>query len=138
MATTDPQVMALVETELAETPTMGSIELFEKMKAAVPSVGALTLKQFHARYPLQVKRKAADASGTRKKRKKKRAARQAATGSGRSRRKANQGPGPRDAVRDVLMRFATELASAKTKPDVVQVLAGLDRYVDEVFAAADS
>ena len=36
------------------------------------------------------------------------------------------------------MKFATELASADAKADVVKVLAGADRYVDEVLEAAGS
>jgi hypothetical protein len=137
MAEVDQEVMAFVESELARTPDMGSGDLFEKAKAEVPSIGALTLRQFHARYPLQVKRRASVGRRKRKPRSRKKSA-----GSGARRGKRSRGASaPRDAreaVRAVLMRFATELASAEVKADVVKVLAGADRYVDEVIEAASS
>jgi hypothetical protein len=123
MAQVDPDVMALVESELEKDPAAGSLDLFEKAKAAIPSVAELSIRQFHARYPLQVKRRAS--AGKARRRRKKLPPTQ---------------PGPSDhnrrsAVRAVLMRFATDLASAEAKADVVKVLADSERYVDELIGA---
>jgi hypothetical protein len=60
--------MQLVEDELKIDPGMKSSELFEKAKAVFPGVDKLTLRQFHARYPLQIKRRIAmEGTGTSKK-----------------------------------------------------------------------
>lgn len=124
MATIDPNVMAFVESEMEKDPDAGSLALFEKAKVAVPSVAALSIRQFHARYPLQIKRKASAGKPRRKKKK---------TPSPRRGRRDND---RRVAVRAVLMRFATALASAEAKADVVKVLADSDRFVDELIEAA--
>ena len=126
MAQVDPDVMAFVESELGKDPGAGSLELFEKAKTAFPSVAALSIRQFHARYPLQVKRRAS--AGKPRRRKKK-----AAQG-----RPALRDHDRRVAVRSILMRFATDLASADAKADVVKVLADSDRYIDELIGAATS
>lgn len=151
MAEVNEKVMALVEAELKKNPDTSSGDLFEKAKAEVPDIGSLTLRQFHARYPLQIKRRASAASGSGKKKaskprtpKKKAAgrgqaaAKAAAPATPRSSRRASAPTGSREAVRAVLMRFATELASADEKAEVVKVLAGADRYVDDFIAAAGS
>jgi hypothetical protein len=44
--------------------------------------------------------------------------------------------GSRDAVRQALLRFATELSGAEQRSDLVRVLAGVDGYVDEIVKAA--
>ncbi|MEQ9569134.1 MAG: hypothetical protein RLN75_03000 [Longimicrobiales bacterium] len=160
MANVDEKVMAQVERELEKNPDLGSSDLFEKMKAKYPSIGELSVRQFHARYPLQVKRRKSAASGstgTRKKKSSKKtsarkggrkrsaatksAAKKGATKAPRTRRRSARPAAPRDrreAVRATLMRFATELASAEAKAEVGKVLAGADRYVDEVIEAAGS
>ena len=151
MAEVNEKVMALVEAELKKNPDTSSGDLFEKAKAEVPEIGSLTLRQFHARYPLQIKRRASAAAGSGKKkaskprtRKKKTAsrgkapARAAAPAASRPSGRASASTGSREAVRGVLMRFATELASADGKAEVVKVLAGADRYIDDFIAAAGS
>lgn len=170
MANVDEKVMAMVEAELAKNPDTGSSDLFEMAKAEEPSIGELSLRQFHARYPLQVKRRAAAAASaapgkkaaSKKARSRKAASKKAPTKTkaakktkavrekpepkaaarGGRRRRGLLGRreplDPREAVRGILMRFATELASADAKADVVKVLAGADRYVDEVIDATAS
>lgn len=126
MAKIDPEVMTLVEYELEKDPGAGSLALFEKAKAAVPAIADLTIRQFHARYPLQVKRRLSAAKPRRRKKK---------TPSPRPVRRDHD---RRVAVRAVLMRFATDLASAEAKAEVVKVLADSDRYVDELIGAANT
>lgn len=152
MANVDEKAMAMVEKELEKNPDMGSSDLFEKVKAKHASVADLTVRQFHARYPLQVKRRKGAAAGTKKRTPsktksstkagpRKRAAKKAAPRKSPGRARTPAPPAPRntrEAVRGVLMRFATELASVEAKADVVKVLAGADRYVDEVIDAVGS
>ena len=143
MAEVNEKIMAWVEAQLKENPDAASGEMFEKAKGRFPSIASLSVRQFHARYPLQVKRREGLASGRSRKRtapkasaRTKGAARPARSSA--RRRGKNADTDSREAVRGVLMRFATELASAEEKADVVKVLAGADRYVDEVLAAAGS
>jgi len=127
MARTDETIMALVEKALAANPKAGTTELFEKAKAADSSVGKLTIRQFHARYPLQVKR-----------RKGRVAARSAAPKSRPSAGRSSSMPvkGSHEGVREVFLRFAQDLASAEERRDLIKVLGNLDRYVDEAVRAA--
>jgi hypothetical protein len=123
--------MAFVEKAMAETPDIASKDLFEKTKASLPEARELNIRQFHARYPLQVKRKASLAEGGTRRRRRK--------GAGR-RRKARKGATPtnRDAVRNALLKFATDLSSAEDRGEVVKVLARVDTYVDNILEAAGS
>jgi hypothetical protein len=136
MAKADEKVMAWVEAELAKNPDAPSGVLFEAAKEKFPSIASLSIRQFHARYPLQVKRKA---SASKPRKRTRDAGRRGATtgrAGTRDRRSKTPPPDAREAVRAVLMRFATELASADAKADVVKVLARTDRYVDDVLSAA--
>lgn len=121
MATANPQVMEMVEAELKNNPDISNPELFEKARAIDRKVADLSPRQFNAMYPLQVKRAMKPA------RPRKRAKRSS------SRSKAD---GNRDKVRDVLLALAKDVANAQGKGDVVDVVAGIDRYVDRVLKAA--
>lgn len=155
MADVDLKVMEMVEKALEKEPDVGSSDLFDRVKEKHPGVADLSVRQFHARYPLQVKRRkaaaAAAASGSSPARKKSAPKRSPA----RRKPAAETAPRPprtrtrraaaasnertaRDAVRAVILEFATELASAEAKADVVKVLAGADQYVDQVISALDS
>ncbi|MEK9500034.1 hypothetical protein [Gaopeijia maritima] len=155
MADVDLKVMEMVEKALAKEPDVGSSDLFDRVKEKHPGVADLSVRQFHARYPLQVKRRkaaaAAAASGAAPARKKstpkrsrarKQPAAEAAPRPSRTRTRgaapATNGRTSRDAVRAIILAFATELASADAKADVVKVLAGADQYVDQVISALDS
>lgn len=123
MAEVDEKLMSFVETALQKSPDRSTNDLFEEAKKKFPSAKKLSVRQFHARYPLQVKRRMslAKGGGTKK--------------AARPRRRAPK-PARRDAVRDALLRFATELSAAQERQDVVKVLANVDRYVDDVLEAA--
>jgi hypothetical protein len=41
----------------------------------------------------------------------------------------------REAVRASFLKFASDLAAADARKDLVRVVAGVDRYVDEVLKA---
>jgi hypothetical protein len=126
MAKNEQKVMEFVEKELKANPKQTTTELFEKAKKVDTGVAKLSLRQFNARFPLQIKRKQS----------------QAATGGRRrpaakSRKGAPRGrEGRRLAMRDVFLQFATDLSSAEERKDLVAVLARVDQYVAEAMKAA--
>lgn len=141
MAAADDKVMSLVERELEKDPQIENQALYEKAQKVDPEVAKLTLRQFHAKYPLQVKRrspatkkkggKPRKSKGARKTRKK-----AAATKStGRSRRAA-QAATSHEAVRKVLLRFAKDVSAAEGKAETIGVLANVDRYVTDILKAS--
>ena len=126
MADTNPDVMDLVESELRKNPDISNPELLEMAKKIDPSVEKLTSRQFNARYPLQVKRAMAPSKPRRRKRAPKKS-REAGTS-----RSTDSG---RDNVRRLLLQLAKDVGNAEGKGDVVDVVAGIDRYVDRVLKA---
>ncbi len=122
------RVMELVERELKKDPKIGSSDLFKKAKRVSRTVSGMTIRQFHAKYPLQVKRRLAA--------KKPRKARKAAVKKPAPRRAAKTAVGNTDAIRVVLLGFAKDLAAAETQAATIDVLASLDKYVDRVAKAA--
>lgn len=155
---TDEKVMAMVEKELEKNPDVSVDELQAKGASINNDVASLTARQFHARYPLQVKRRkamASDAAAPKKtkrsakkatKRKKATKAKKAAKAkrsAGRKDRAAEKAASAaageavdRDAVRKAFLGFASELTAAEARKDLVKVLAGVDKYVDQVEKAA--
>lgn len=128
MAKTIESVMSMVESELKKKSDVSNETLYEKAKKIDGSIGDLTLRQFHARYPLQVKRRRAVSGRRRKARRKTPAA---------ARRKAVAAPdGSRQSVRDVLLRFARDVSAAEGKAAMIDLVTGLDKYVDQVLKAA--
>lgn len=133
MAKTDEKVMALVQDEIRKTPDIQTSELYEKAKSAVSSVGRLSLRQFNARYPLQIKRRMAQGEEVARPRPRARK-----RGPGRKGRREAQAMGSRDAVRQVLLRFAADLSGAEQRAELVRVLAGVEGYVDDIVKAAEA
>ena len=123
MSDVDEKVLAAVEATLAKNPKASVDDLFEVAKGVNRSISALTKRQFHARYPLQIKRKLNPPRGRR--------ARRAKPGPRRGRGARNDSV--RDAVRTTLLRFASDLAAADDRKSLVHVVAGVDRYVAEVL-----
>lgn len=182
MAETNARVMDMVRRELEKNPSMSSEELFEKAKKVDRGIARLNVRQFHARYPLQVKRAAANArkaasggrSAAKKAARKTRGAGRAASATKGARRgrppgtktgrrgrpPASAGAAParrrgrppraaaapasgasggepnRDRVRSLLLQFARDIAGAEGKADMVDVISNVDRWVDQVVAAA--
>lgn len=130
----------MVKEELDRDGSQGSQELFEKAKKVDDSINDLTLRQFHARYPLQIKRIQSGARGGRRKstqrtrqtqepqprqtaaRPKRRSAASASSDGGRN----------RDAIRNVFLEFASDLAEAETQASTVKALGKIDGYVDRI------
>ncbi|HZD06308.1 MAG TPA: hypothetical protein VE173_15465 [Longimicrobiales bacterium] len=139
---TDEKVMEMVEQELKKNPAVSVDELQEKAKSINQDVASLTARQFHARYPLQVKRRMATkgraAKATRAPKKK-----AAPRRTRRARAKAPAAaPAPaaagadRDAIRGTFLSFASALTAAEARKDLVKVLANVDKYIDQVVKAA--
>ncbi len=138
MAEANPKVMDMVQAEIKKNPKVSNNELFQKATALDKDVAKLSARQFNARYPLQVKRTMAP---------KRKAARRGAAGRGRkgaapagkargaTRTKAAGQDGSRDRIRTLLLELARDVANASGKGDVIDVVAGIDRYVDRVLKA---
>jgi len=177
MADVNARVMDMVRRELEKNRSVPNEDLFAKAKKIDPSLSRLDIRQFHAKYPLQVKRAlggerrggrppgsgarkrgrppgktaaAAAKTGTGRPRGRPRKAAVAAppqTGTGRARGRprktalavpapvATTGSG-RDSVRTLLLQFAKQVAGADGKADVVDVLSGLEGWVDQMMSAA--
>ncbi|CAN5628908.1 hypothetical protein BH23GEM11_BH23GEM11_00100 [soil metagenome] len=127
MAKNEQKVMAFVEKELAANPGITTRDLFEKAKKADAGVNTLSLRQFNARFPLQIKRKQSLAKPGRKR----------ASEKGGSRRRSRQGQEEqRLAVRKVFLHFATALTAAEERRDLVEVLSNVDNYVADAIKAS--
>jgi hypothetical protein len=126
LANVDEKVLAAVEAALKKNPGTSVDELMVIAKGVSPAISKLSKRQFHARYPLQVKRRMSAVKGGRR-RSRKPAPRKGS---------AQAAAGAREAVRGAFLRFATDLAGAEARKDVVKVVAGVDKYVDEVLKAA--
>ena len=132
MAQTDEKVMKMVEQELTKNPDASVDELFDKAKGMNKGIARMTRRQFHARYPLQVKRRKGAGKRGRKGRKggRKAAATKGVRGRGPGRPRAVRGD-RREAVRGVFLRFAQDVAAADTPAALVKLILNVDRYVDE-------
>ena len=130
MADVNPKVMEMVRAELTSNPDISNQELRDKATSIDRDIDQLSARQFNARYPLQVKRQLNPPK--RRKRKK-----PAAAGR-KARRPASNGTGSagRDKVRNVLLELARDVANAQGKGEVVDVIVGIDKYVDRVVKAA--
>lgn len=122
----EDKIMELVRKELDSNPDIQVRDLFEKVKGKEPSARELTLRQFNARYPLQIKRRQrmSEPTGDTPERRT------------TQRRRSRRPDANRDAVRDTFLRFASELSAAEERKDLVHVLSKVDQYVDEVVKAA--
>lgn len=133
MADANPKVMEMIEAELKQNPDISNKELFDKASQIDKGIAKLSPRQFNAMYPLQVKR----ALKPRKRGGRKPKASRAKGVRGASRARAGGGGGDsRDRVRSVLLDLAKDIANAQGKGDVVDVVAGIDRYVDRAIKAA--
>ena len=119
MPEVNEKVMEAVRQELEKNPNISNDELQAKVAKLDPSIAELTTRQFNARYPLQVRR-----------------AMSMAAGGGRRRRRTRRVEGDREKVRGVLLELAHDVARAEGKGDVIDVIAGLDKYVEKVVQVA--
>lgn len=139
MSTPAERIMEYVERELKENPEVTNATLLKGARKISRTVSRLSARQFHAKYPLQVKRRGA--SGTKRVAKAKptrRVRRVRVTRAPRTTPAVAKQTGNRDAVRNVLMRFAKDLTAADSQTETIEVLANLDQYAAEIMTAARS
>lgn len=127
-------VMEYVERTLEANPGIANADLFAGAREIDPSVGQLTGRQFHARYPLQVKARLARSAAPEAK-----TPPEPEVPTAEETAAADAPPvetGDPVAVRRLLLDLAKELASAESKAEVIEVMARLDEYVAEIMKAA--
>lgn len=116
MADLNEKVMDAVKKEMEKDPSISIEELKAKATKIDPSIANLTARQFNARYPLQIKRAASAAQG----------------GGTRRRRRSRRTEVNREALRGILLELAQDVAKAEGKGDIIEVVTGIDKYVDRV------
>ena len=143
-------VMAYVVRMLEENPGVKNADLFAGAREIDPSIGDLSPRQFHATYPLQVKRRLARAAGGTEAAPAPEAAAPEAPAPEAPAAPAPPaeeapvaavtaaGEGDPAAVRGLLLDLARELAGAGTQAETIEVMARLDVYVADVMKAARS
>ena len=123
------KVMQFVERELKKNPQVSNQDLFKGAKKINRAVARLTPRQFHAKYPLQVKRKKASGRTRRK------TTRSAAASRSVGRRTSTRAVENTEGVRKVMLRFAKDLSSADSQTQTIEVLSNMDRYVADIMKA---
>jgi hypothetical protein len=126
------RVLEMVRKELAKKPGISSGDLFAMARKLDRSVRPLSLRQFHALYPLQVKR--AEKAALRSAQKAPKKATRVATASKERRGGAAEPSADRTAIRRLLLEFAEVVASAESKAEVIHLVGDFDRWVDRVVA----
>ena len=149
-------VMAFIARALSENPGVKNADLFAAASEMDPSIADLNPRQFHAKYPLQVKRRLAMAEAE---------ARAAAEPEAPVAVEEAPAPAPEPApepepepvaeaapvaeapsvgdgdaaaVRGLLIDLARELANAQSQADTIDIMARLDEYVADIMKAARS
>ncbi len=130
------KVMQLIERELKKNPKATAKELQQKAKAVSASVGKLSVRQFHAKYPLQVRRKLAPKKPRKAAPKKPRRAAPKRPRRAAPKARAARGQVNREAIRNTLMTFAQDVSAAQGKSETIAVLGKLDNYIDAIVRAA--
>ena len=123
------KVMKFVEGQLKKDPQVSNATLFEGAKKIDRGVGKLSNRQFHAKYPLQVKRRKGQG---------RRNVSGGARRISRSRRGRGSNSGDREAVRRVLLSFARDLSAADSQVATIDVLSDLDRYTNDILKSTHS
>lgn len=135
MPATNEKVMEMVRKELEANPDAENKELYRKAEKLDASIGDLSLRQFHARYPLQVKRKRAAKKRSSKSTARKTGGKRASTT--KRTRKAAQGAVDRQSIRSTLLQFARDVSAADGKAEMIDLLGNVDDYVEDVVGALD-
>ncbi|MCG8469725.1 MAG: hypothetical protein MJB57_16220 [Gemmatimonadetes bacterium] len=117
------RVMEFVEKELNKDPNLRSAELYKRAKSVSRMVSNMSVRQFHARYPLVVKRRQAAANPGRRK------------AASKPRRTVRAASSNRDAIRNELLAFAQDLAKADTQEATIRVMSGLEDRIDRIVKA---
>jgi len=127
-------VMEFVERALEVDPDVSNADLFAGAREIDPSVAELSARQFHAKYPLQVKARLARTAATDPETPPEP---EVPTAEETAAPEApSAGAGDPLAVRRLLLDLAMELARAESQAETIEVMAELDDYVAEIMEAA--
>ncbi len=137
-------VLAYVTRVLKRNPEVKNAELFKGACEIDASVADLSARQFHAKYPLQVKRRLATAAAPAPAAPAPAPAPAAPavaepappTATAPAAEVPSMGDGDAAAVRGLLFSLARELANAGTQAETIEVMVRLDGYVDDIMQAA--
>ena len=137
-------VLAYVARVLKRNPEVKNAELFKGACEIDASVAELSARQFHAKYPLQVKRRQATAVAPAPVAPAPAPAPAAPavaepappTATAPAAEVPSIGDGDAAAVRGLLFNLARELANAGTQAETIEVMVRLDGYVDDIMQAA--
>jgi len=110
------RVMFLVESLMERHPEMANDELQQEAAEIDPAIADLTLRQFYARFPLQVRRKQNPQWAAKAKRA----------------RQAGRSPS-RDEIRGGLLEVAARMADAESRSELVTTIAAIDEIVEGLF-----
>lgn len=122
MTSTNPKVLSYVEAAIKRNPNRTSKSLYEAAVKIDPEISKLDLRRFHSRYPLQVRRKLQKAQSSGE-----------AKTNGKPRKPKRRKDDRRQEVRDILLEFASKVASSlDSRKDLVEVIGNLDTYVDRL------
>lgn len=140
-------IMEFVVRALEADPGISNADLFAGAREIDPSVAELSARQFHAKYPLQVKARLAKAAAAEPdappEPEPPLAEETAAEDAPPVEEAAAEdaplaGTGDPAAIRRLLLDLAKELANAESQADTIEVVARLDDYVAEIMKAAQS
>ncbi len=138
-------IMEFVVRALEADPGISNADLFAGAREIDPSVAELSARQFHAKYPLQVKARLAKAAAVEPEappRPEPPLAEETAAEDAPPVEEAVAedaplaGTGDPAAIRRLLLDLAKELANAESQADTIEVVARLDDYVAEIMKAA--
>ena len=116
-------IMAMVVRQLEAHPDISSSDLHKKVAKKHSAIAELSVRQFHARYPLRVKKRWSLENGTGKTAKPS----GATPGLSGPRRRPQAPHGPRE----LLVQFADELLQMKD-PSFTEVLSRVDYYAEQI------
>ncbi len=142
MVEVSQRILDMVRRELVHDPEVDNAVLYEKAKALdAAAMKDVDRRQFNARYPLRVKRfelkarkpKADGAAPSKRKRVRRPRGKKAAAAAPARATGSVMRQMARDGVRDVLLRFAQELANADSRGEIVGVVASVDQYVEQIL-----
>lgn len=138
-AETIPEVVAMVEKAITENPEISTADLYNQARDLNPAIGDLNRRQFHARYPLQIRRRQSSQAKAQEEEVLGVPTMEAVEASipnpRRPRRiRAIQAEvvDPKDLLRRKFLEFAGEFAGATNQQETIQVVLGLEQTLDEI------
>jgi hypothetical protein len=123
MAEINEKVTNMVRRELKKPDPVDNEALYEKAVKISPDIQDINMRQFHARYTLQVKREMSSADPNREKKPRK----------PRKRKVAPEQYEQRERLRTAFLAFGKELVDADKK-QVYDVIHRIDHFIDQAMA----